>query len=597
MHGTVARQNNPLPPPADAGILTEDTIQAGKYIYMEALHSLASQVAPIPAPPQIIGTRTPLKVAAWEYHLRAHPDREFVQYLLEGLQHGFRIGFDYGKCKCRSAKCNMLSATQNPEVIQQYLTKECSLGRVLGPFDKGSMDIQVNRFGVIPKPHQPGKWRLILDLSHPILGSVNAGIDSKFCTLSYISVEDAARVILRKGKGTLLAKLDLESAYRMVPVHPDDRRLLGMEWDGGLYIDTALPFGLRSAPKIFNAVADGLLWIMGNSGIHSAMHYLDDYAFFGDPGSQECGEALRLALAICSDLGIPVAQHKLEGPTTALVFLGILIDTEKSELRLPQDKLTRLQILIQKWLGKKSCTKRELLSLIGHLQHACRVVPPGRSFLRRMIDLSATAKELHHHIRLNAGFRSDLQWWAMFLSDWNGVRLLSVRSIACSKMVITSDASGNWGCGAFCTNNRWFQVQWPDSWSSVHITVKELLPIVVACAVWGKAWKGMTVKVRCDNAAVVCIVNSGRSKDHRAMHLMRCLFFFLANYNMFIFAEHIPGKDNVAADSLSRDNLCLFRHQVPSAAPDPTPIPDELLQALILQQPEWTLFSSILQKV
>ena len=155
---------------------------------------------------------------------------------------------------------------------------------------------------------------------------------------------------------------------------------------------------------------------MGHNGVRSALHYLDDYLLFGDPESQECAEALKLAVKLCEYLGVPIAKLKLEGPVTVLVFLGILLDTAAFVIRLPQDKLVRLQALIWSWRTKKSCTKRELLSLIGHLQHACRVVPPGRSFLRRMIELSTKAKELHHHICLNVGFRSDLQWWDFFLA-------------------------------------------------------------------------------------------------------------------------------------------------------------------------------------
>ena len=49
----------------------------------------------------------------------------------------------------------------------------------------------------------------------------------------------------------MLAKVDIRSVYRIVPVHPEDRLLLGMMWEQALYVDTALPFGLRSAPKIF----------------------------------------------------------------------------------------------------------------------------------------------------------------------------------------------------------------------------------------------------------------------------------------------------------------------------------------------------------
>ena len=115
--------------------------------------------------------------------------------------------------------------------------------------------------------------------------------------------------------------------------------------------------------------------------------------------------ALERALLSCRDLGVPIARGKTEGPSTALAFLGIHIDTQDEKLRLPQEKLMRLKREIY---HKRSTTKRELLSLIGQLQHACCIVRPGRSFLRRMISLSTVAKELHHRIRLNGGFQSDL---------------------------------------------------------------------------------------------------------------------------------------------------------------------------------------------
>ena len=80
---------------------------------------------------------------------------------------------------------------------------------------------------------------------------------------------------------------------------------------------------------------------------------------------------------ICRHLGIPLAEEKLEGPTTCLVFLGILIDTVRGELRLPQYKLDRLREQIGEWLQKKRCTQKRLLSIAGQLQHAATVVWPG----------------------------------------------------------------------------------------------------------------------------------------------------------------------------------------------------------------------------
>ena len=117
----------------------------------------------------------------------------------------------------------------------------------------------------------------------------------------------------------MMAKVDIKQAYRNIPLHPDERGLMGMSWDGGLFIDTALPFGLWSAPKIFNAVADAVEWILRHQGIGCVIHYLDDFLLVGRPASEECAEALSTLLRVFSCLGLPVAIEKLEGPTSCLV--------------------------------------------------------------------------------------------------------------------------------------------------------------------------------------------------------------------------------------------------------------------------------------
>jgi hypothetical protein len=190
----------------------------------------------------------------------------------------------------------------------------------------------------------------------------------------------------------------------------------------------------------------------------------------GPPHSKECEGALRTSLALCETLGFPIGSHKVEGPATSLAFLGILIDMEAGVLRLPAEKLAKLQDHIRQWQGKRASTKRDLLSLIGHLSHACRVVKSGRTFLRRMIDLSATPKELHHRVRLNKGFQSDLNWWAAFLEGWNGVSLFGGVLRQQASATVTSDASGSWGCGAYNNSGAWFQFSWPESWAQITLT-------------------------------------------------------------------------------------------------------------------------------
>ena len=101
---------------------------------------------------------------------------------------------------------------------------------MLGPFPNASAlpPIHINRFGVIPKGHNTGKWRLITDFSFPPSQSINDGIDPSLCSLSYISVDQVADIATQYGRGVLLAKVDIESPYSLIPVHPQDHPLLAV---------------------------------------------------------------------------------------------------------------------------------------------------------------------------------------------------------------------------------------------------------------------------------------------------------------------------------------------------------------------------------
>ena len=262
--------------------------------------------------------------------------------------------------------------------------------------------VHISPFGVIPKKHKPGKWRLILDLSSPAGLSVNDGIDKDLCSLSYISIDEVVKCIISQRQGAMLAKIDVKQAYRNIPVHPEDRPLLGMAWRGKVYLDKVLPFGLRSAPLIFSAIADALQWIIQAQGVEFLFHYLDDFITIGKPGTLECENNLSIIKHYCDITGTPLEQDKVEGPATCLPFLGIELDTKAMEIRLPADKLLQLRQTLGEWTGRKAGRKRALLSLIGLLNHACKAVRQGRSFLHRLINVAASVQKLDGFMRLNA---------------------------------------------------------------------------------------------------------------------------------------------------------------------------------------------------
>ena len=188
---------------------------------------------------------TPLCTATWERGLSDHPDRQFVELLCTGIWEVFRVGFNYREHQCRKASGNMRSVSEHRDVVEEYIHKEREAGRLLGPFQPSAFPaVHVNPFGVIPKS-EPGKWRLIVDMSSPEGGSVNEGICKEWCSLSYISVDDVASEVVKLGKGALMAKFVLKAAYQNVPVHPDDCWLLVMVWENQLFVDIALSFGLR----------------------------------------------------------------------------------------------------------------------------------------------------------------------------------------------------------------------------------------------------------------------------------------------------------------------------------------------------------------
>ena len=134
-------------------------------------------------------------------------------------------------------------------------------------------------------------------------------------------------------------------------INPQDQHLLGIKWRNEVFLDTAFPFGLRSAPKIL-AIADVLVWVMLRNSIHYLLHYLDD---LGRPDSPECLNVLSLALNTCEMLGVTVAQNKTEGPLKVLTFLGITIDMAINQLRLPPEKLKHRSGYVARGAGSDSC--------------------------------------------------------------------------------------------------------------------------------------------------------------------------------------------------------------------------------------------------
>ena len=163
--------------------------------------------------------------------------------------------------------------------------------------------------------------------------------------------------------------------------------------------------------------------IMQSRGVTYVNHYLDDFITVGPPNSSVCSENLDIMVQVCDDVGFTLNPSKLVKPTTCIEFLGIVLDSERMEMRISEDRLHRIMTELTEWRSRKKATKREILSLLGKLIFISRVVQSSRTFVRRIIELSKKVRHLHHRVRLNREFQADIEWWLTFLPSWNGVSM------------------------------------------------------------------------------------------------------------------------------------------------------------------------------
>ena len=580
---------SPTGQPLDVPLSPYDTVVPLLARQFSQLQVLGSRYDPGPLTPGMVANApvsTPLSISAWQQALALHPNQEWVQHLVAGLQDGFRIGL-LPHPVCHSALGISPSALNNQEAVAKFIGTQISAGHMVGPLPPHECaNVITSRLAVIPKK-TPGQFRVIVDLSSPSNFSVNDNLHRNLTHVAYSSVDEAAAIMHNLGRHTLMAKLDIKDAYRLIPVHPQDRRFLGISWQGAVYVDCQLPFGLASAPAIFSAVAQALEWILRARGVSHMIHYLDDFLVLGAPNSPECADALAITLHTCAELGVPLAADKIEGPTTSLTFLGIQLDSTSLSLSLPGDRLGELRGMLDRWVGRKCINEpKQFQSLVGHLVHATQVVPLGKAFLANLFPLAQTLKPGQYR-RINAPSRSDLAWWQTLCTSWSGVSAQQLLLLNDPAHHLFTDASGSWGCGAWSLPN-WFQIPWQGNLNAASIAIKELFPIVVACAIWGHLWHRQYILCHSDNTAAVAYVNKLYAKDPLATHLIRCLAYFQALFDFRIRAVHISGHLNVGADDLSRDRAAAFLRAHPSASPLSTQVSQEVLNLLLQKGPDWT---------
>ena len=541
--------------------------------------------------PQILVPQYTLPLNVWKEHSRG-AERGLRDWTLDGIENGFDIHVRDHPELPRAKVRNLPMGLGQKAFFGEWLLSNREKKSLWGPFKADQSDVpevlkplRVNPQGCVRKgthfgvPDADKEWRPINHQSHPRKGvSINSQVDPEWATVCYVRFLTIIALMAFAGPGALIWAVDAKDAFLRVPIRVDCMRFMAFVVFDTLWFFTSLCFGLASAPLIYTLFADLVLWIITNKtlpdwpsvswsfeGQRLTYHYVDDFFGVVPTRSGICAQTqFETVIAWFVELGIPTKPSKCLAPATRQKILGFLYDTQLQMVFIPQAKRDELLAAIDRVLGMKTVSQLEVLSLIGKLRWASVCIFAGAAFVRRLEQQANRVKATHMHINVQP-LKKDLLWWhAQISRAADGVSFSDLlRRRDGGDIHVLTDASTGDGMGGWCKpSGDWFRYRWADHErvdvftddKNPDIFWKEMAAVTTACLIWGPEWKGKSVTFWIDNMSSVwtLIKRSCAFKRADIMHMVRIIMDAANENGFYPYFIHIPGKENLTADALSR---------------------------------------------
>ena len=383
-----------------------------------------------------------------------------------------------------------------------------------------------------------GQWRLILNLK-----ALN-----KHLNPPHFKMEGLHCIKYTVSQGNWLAKIDLKDAYLSVAIQKEFRKFLQFLWQGKTFQYRARPFGLSIAPYVFTKLLQRPLSYLRSQGI-KIIAYLDDMLLTG-PNKALLTTHINVTISLFQYLGFIINWEKsIVTPQQTIEFLGIIVDTRRMLLRVPQRALIKIKSQCRRIAHRGGCSARELSALIGLLSFTKVAIPIAPLFYRALqFDLISTlqsSNNYNQHVHLSQSSQANITWWMTKAEDWNSSPILRPEI----SLVIQTDASLT-GWGACCQEKRALGA-WSSLEKTLHINLLELKAISFGVKLF--ASPRTHVLVQTDNTTTIRYVNrSGGTHSLPLCQLATQLLTYTMQFQITLTAEYIPGKENITADALSR---------------------------------------------
>ena len=395
---------------------------------------------------------------------------------------------------------------------------------------------------IFPVPKPEGKLRIILNLK-----KLNEYVEYHHFKMDNIKV-----VLANVTKGCFMTSLDLKQAYHSVRIHSDYRKYLKFEWNTSLYEFTCYPNGLGPCPRKFTKLMKAPLSYLRERG-HLIIGYIDDF-FLQGRNKEKCQHSLMEAIRLLQRLGFTIHVDKSQlDPSTRVVFLGFIIDSETMTVTLTLEKKEKLVILINKVLSKEMVKIRDVASLVGKFVSSAPASLYGPLHYRTVErDKNQALKRARGNYEANMSIsdeaKHEICWWKDNIESMSA----PIQWPPITQEVST-DASGKNGWGASMLGRIPIGGVWTGDQLDLHINVKEMMAILYALRAFVDVLQGQHVRVLCDNTTAVFTLNKmGTTKSVECNDMVKEIWQFCREQDMFITCTYIPGKENVVADRASR---------------------------------------------
>ena len=557
------------------------------------------------------GTLSSLNHDAFQHYLKDHPDQPLVQNFLRGLQEGFPVGYK-GPSASYEPPPRTYSDQEFHDIRSEFLA-EVALGRMAGPFTSlpttgpYSNFQRINPTFLIPK-RDSNKMRRIEHLSFPPGNSVNDHICNHDFPVDFTSIDRISHQIQNSPRGSFVSCVDIESAYRHIPIHPVDAPLFCFRIRDEYYIQLRAGFGCTSLPGIFDTATHLVSYIIlhhskidqyPDSGFTHVEALLDDYSCWHSERAMHDEHLLNLEhqrlLQIFHEIGFPLATHKIQPPATTFTAMGATFNTIDQSVSIPPEKLQRYLLKINSIFPPNfsydntthiRARIKTIRSICGALVYVCSICYTGRTRLYYLFQclraaenraysvLGNSARSLKRFpgmldfVHLNLEAIHDLRWWQSILPSLPPClilrRRIQPRDLS-SIPTFYTDASG-WGIGGWTKasdgEHYYFSIPWSRNGKGCHSTYGELFACVVAAHLWDHNWKYQQVRWMTDCEAHVTGLFRIRTKAPRLLPLHDQIDLRSALGCYQYSPDHIAGVDNTIADELSRGIIEVPTHWI-----------------------------------